>query len=401
MMSTSLHVGHVPFVDLVAPHRDLEDELVEVFREALRSATFIGGPQVEAFEREFAEFCGAAHCIGVANGTDALRLALIGSGVRRGDAVITVSHTFIATVEAIGQAGAEAEFVDIDERTCCMSPEALEAYLASCAVDAESARPVGRRTGRPISAIVPVHLHGRVADMGPILATAAKYGLIVVEDACQAHGAEYQLPDGTWRRAGTFGHAAAFSFYPSKNLGACGDAGAVTTNDPDIARTIRVLRDHGQTRKHCHELDGWNSRLDAIQAGVLRVKLRHLNAWNARRRKAAAWYNEHLYAVPGVTVPFESSCSRAVYHLYVISHARRDALVDYLTSAGIACGLHYPVPVHLQRCYRAWSGDRTLGVTERVAAHSLSLPMFSGLAIEQQRRVVELIASFVRGGTAA
>jgi dTDP-4-amino-4,6-dideoxygalactose transaminase len=148
-------------------------------------------------------------------------------------------------------------------------------------------------------------------------------------------------------------------------------------------------------------LDGWNSRLDAIQAGVLRVKLRHLNAWNARRRKAAAWYNEHLRAVPGVTVPFESPCSRAVYHLYVIRHARRDALVDHLTSAGIACGLHYPVPAHLQRCYRAWSGDRTLGVTERVAAHGLSLPMFSGLAIEQQRRVVELIASFVRGGTAA
>jgi dTDP-4-amino-4,6-dideoxygalactose transaminase len=400
-MSTSLHVDHVPFVDLVGSHRELEEELVEVFREALRSGTFIGGPQVDAFEREFAEFCGAAHCIGVANGTDALRLALIGSGVRRGEAVITVSHTFIATVEAIGQAGAEVEFVDIDERTYCMSPEALESYLASCAIDAASHRPMGHRTGRPIRAIVPVHLHGRVADMGPILAIAAKYGLIVVEDACQAHGAEYQLPDGTWRRAGAFGHAAAFSFYPSKNLGACGDAGAVTTNDPDVARTIRVLREHGQTKKHCHELDGWNSRLDAVQAGILRVKLRHLDAWNARRRAAAAWYNEHLRAVPGVTVPFESSCARAVYHLYVIRHVQRDALVGHLTSEGIACGLHYPVPVHLQRCGRAWPRDGSLGITEGVAADSLSLPMFSGLAITQQRRVVELIRSFVPGVTAA
>ena len=279
----------IPFLDLVTSHRELEEELVEAFREAVRGAAFVGGAQVEAFEQEFAAYCGAKYCVGVANGTDAVRLALMASGVGPGDAVVTVSHTFIATVEAISQAGADTEFVDIDERTYNMSPDALAAYLEGCATDPASGRPIGRRTGTPIKAVVPVHLYGQVADMDAILAIAARYDLLVIEDACQAHGAEYRSADGGWRRAGTFGTAAAFSFYPGKNLGACGEAGAVTTNDDQVAKTIKMLREHGQATKYYHDLEGSNSRLDAVQAAFLRVKLRHLDSWQRtapRRRRS-------------------------------------------------------------------------------------------------------------------
>src|SRR5439155_23187018 len=280
--------AHVPFVDLTTPHLELEEQLVEVFRQAVRSAAFTGGLQVETFEREFAAYCGTKYCVGVANGPDAVRLALMAAGVGRGDTVITVSHTFIATVEAITQAGAEPEFVDIDERTYCMSPRALSDYLSSLQLDSKTGRQVGRRTGTPVKAVVPVHLYGQVAEMEEILAIAAQYNLLVIEDACQAHGAEYLWGDGTWRKAGTFGKAAAFSFYPGKNLGACGEAGAVTTDDEQVASTIRMLREHGQARKYFHDLQGSNARLDAIQAAFLRVKLRQLDSWNAQRRAAAA-----------------------------------------------------------------------------------------------------------------
>jgi dTDP-4-amino-4,6-dideoxygalactose transaminase len=391
-MSTSVRVDHVPFLDLVTVHRELEEELVAVFREALRSAMFVGGPQVEAFEREFAEYCGAAHCVGVANGTDALRLALIACGVGRGDAVITVANTFIATVEAITQTGADVEFVDIDERTYCMSPSALEAYLASCDVAAKSGRPIGHRSGRPIAAILPVHLYGQMADMEPILALAERYGLVVVEDACQAHGAEYQLSDGTWRRAGSLGRAAAFSFYPSKNLGACGDAGAVTTGDPGVARTIRMLREHGQATKYVHEIEGCNSRLDAIQAAILRVKLKSLDATNIERCLVARSYEDLLAGVPSVILPYEPIGSRAVYHLYVVRHERRDELARLLESQGIICGRHYPEPLHLQSCHRHWNyGRGSLPSTEHAADETLSLPLFPAMTVSQQRQVADAI----------
>lgn len=382
----------IPFLDLVTPHREFEAELVEVFREALRSAAFIGGAQVEAFEREFAACCGTSECVGVANGTDALRLALMACGVGPGDAVVTVANTFVATVEAITMAGAETEFVDVDERTYNMSPSALGAYLASCERDAESGRPIGRRTGQPIKAIVPVHLYGQMADMEPILSLAERFGLVVVEDACQAHGAEYRMSDGTWRRAGSLGRAAAFSFYPGKNLGACGDAGAVTTNDADVARALRMLRNHGQAAKYVHEVEGCNSRLDAIQAGFLRVKLRYLEASNIQRRVAAQEYAGLLAAVPAVTVPYELERSRAVYHLYVARLEGRDTLSRALESRGIVCGIHYPVPLHLQPWYRRRDrGHGSLPVTERMAAEVLSLPMFPTITILQQRRVAEAI----------
>jgi dTDP-4-amino-4,6-dideoxygalactose transaminase len=388
----------VPFLDLVTPHLELEEELVTALRDALRSAAFIGGAQVDAFEREFAEFCGTRYCVGVANGTDAVRFALMASGIGRDDAVVTVSHTFIATVEAISQAGAEAEFVDIDERSYCISPAALARYLDGCRTDARTGRRIGQRSGRPIKAIVPVHLYGQVADMDSIVELARKFDLIVVEDACQAHGAEYRSAHGGWKRAGTFGKAAAFSFYPGKNLGACGEAGAVTTDDEQVVRTIRMLREHGQSQKYYHEIEGYNGRLDAIQAAFLRIKLPRLDSWNRQRREAAARYRSLLspLAPAGIILPFEPETSRAIYHLYVIRARDRERLAEHLKGSGVATGLHYPLPLHLQNAYRQWGyGPGSLPVTERVASEILSLPMFPGLAPKQQQRVAAAIGSSV------
>ncbi len=281
----------IPFLDLVTPHRELEQELTTVFREALRSAAFIGGPRVENFENEFAAFCQTEHAIAVSSGTDALRFALIAAGVKAGDVVITVPNTFIATTEAISQAGALPEFVDIDERTYNMSPENLRQYLETQCTVSDKAQLVSKRSGRPVTAIVPVHLYGQMADMDPILELAERYGLLVVEDACQAHGAEYfSRKHERWCKAGSMGRAAAFSFYPGKNLGACGEGGAITTNDPGIAKVTKMLRDHGQAKKYHHDVEGYNGRLDAIQTGILSVKLKHLPEWNAKRRERAAEY---------------------------------------------------------------------------------------------------------------
>src|SRR2546427_5943130 len=289
----------IPFVDLVTVHRELREELRSVFETALDSAGFIGGPVVQEFERNFAEFCESQFCVGVASGTDALRLALIAAGVRPGDTVVTVPLTFIATTEAISQAGARPDFVDIDERTYTMDPEKLRSYLESeCVRSPQTDRVVSKRTGGPVTAVIPVHLYGQMADMDPILDLATQYNLIVVEDACQAHGAEYlSRRKDRWCKAGSMGRAAAFSFYPGKNLGACGEAGAVTTDDEQLARRCQMLRDHGQSRKYFHDVEGYNGRLDAIQAGLLRVKLRHLAKWNEQRRERARGY-EGLFADP-------------------------------------------------------------------------------------------------------
>jgi dTDP-4-amino-4,6-dideoxygalactose transaminase len=383
----------IPFLDLVTPHVELEEELVQAFRDAVRSAQFIGGAQVEGFEREFAAYCGAKHCIGVSSGTDALRFALMGAGVAHGDAVVTVSHTFIATIEAISQAGAATEFVDIDPRTYTMSPDALAVYLEGCRRDPKTGLPLGQRTGLPIRAIVPVHLYGQVADVDRLLEVANRFGLVLVEDACQAHGAEY-LSGGAWRRAGTFGKAAAFSFYPGKNLGACGEAGALTTDDDEVARTARMLRDHGQSQKYYHDLEGYNGRLDAIQAAFLRIKLRRLDSWNDERRAVALRYNELLHGTQIIT-PFETETSRSVYHLYVVRTREREALGEHLKTKRIYTGLHYPLPVHLQNCYASWDYRRgSLPVTEQVAGEILSLPLFPGLTVAQQQRVAAAIESF-------
>src|SRR6185295_13871557 len=281
----------VPFVDLVTPHLELEEEMIGVVRGVLKSGVFAGGPLVEEFEREFAEFCGAEHCIGVSNGTDALRFALMAAGIQSGDGVITVSNTFVATVEAIVQVGATPNFIDIDPRTFNMSVEALRQFLeVDCDRCERTGLPLHRASRRRISAILPVHLYGQMADMSPIMKLADQYGLIVIEDSCQAHGAEYKF-EGSWRRAGSIGNAAAFSFYPTKNLGACGEAGAVTTNDENLAKKIRIIREHGQGQKYHHLVEGYNGRMDAMQAGFLKIKLRSMETWNRQRRAAAEAYN--------------------------------------------------------------------------------------------------------------
>src|ERR1700735_1880007 len=322
--------GKIAFLDLATLHQELEAELAPIFQKALRTAGFVGGPMVEEFEREFAAFTDAAHCVGLASGTDALRFALMAAGVQPGDVVVTVPHTFIATTEAISQAGAVPEFVDIDARTYNLDPEKLLAYLEKECDQNASGRPVSRRSGRPVTAVVPVHLYGQVADMDRILEIASRFGLMVIEDACQAHGAEYfSAKLNRWMTAGSMGRAAAFSFYPGKNLGACGEAGAVTTNDAHAAAKIRMLRDHGQAKKYYHDIEGYNGRLDAIQAGLLQVKLGHLAKWNAVRRDRAADYGRRLDAAGCMQRPYEPEWSKAVYHLYVVRSEKREELMNY------------------------------------------------------------------------
>ena len=389
--------GPIPFLDLLTPHRDLEQELTEVFRKCLHTAGFVGGPMVEGFEKDFAAFCDAKHAVAVNSGTDALRFAFIACGILPGDVVVTVPHTFIATTEAISQAGAHPEFVDIDQHTYNLSPEKLGEFLQHQCIRGADGKLVSARSGRPVKAVVPVHLYGQMADMDPILRLADEYGLVVIEDACQAHGAQYFSKTlNRWMTAGSMGRAAAFSFYPGKNLGACGEAGAVTTNDPGLAAKVKMLRDHGQSHKYYHDVEGYNGRLDALQAGILHAKLPHLAEWNAARRERAAEYNRLFAENEAVLCPQEPSWSRAVYHLYVIRSGDRDALIDHLKQAGIGTGIHYPIPLHLQKAYEALGyrqGD--FPVAERVAAEIVSLPMFPQLRAEQQTRVAEQVCAFL------
>jgi dTDP-4-amino-4,6-dideoxygalactose transaminase len=390
----------IPFLDLVTPHIEMEQELLAVFQKALRTAGFIGGPMVEEFEKAFAAFCDTEQSIAVSSGTDALRFALMAAGVSAGDSVITTPHTFIATTEAIAQAGALPEFVDIDESTYNLDVEKLQQYLETqCEVDA-AGKLRSCRSGRHVTAVVPVHLYGQTADMDAILELAARYRLMVIEDACQAHGAQYfSRQQNRWRKAGSMGKAAAFSFYPGKNLGACGEAGGVTTDDPGIAAKIRMLRDHGQAKKYYHNVEGYNGRLDAIQAGILHAKLSHLAEWNEQRRQLASGYNRLFAVNPDVVTPYEPSWSKAIYHLYVIRTEDREGLMAHLKTRGIGTGIHYPVPLHLQKAYRALNyrpGD--FPVCERAAAEIVSLPMFPQLTAQQQATVVEETLQFVAAG---
>jgi dTDP-4-amino-4,6-dideoxygalactose transaminase len=377
---------------------ELEQELTQVFQQAIRSAGFIGGAMVEDFEKAFAQFCDAKHSVAVNSGTDALRFALMAAGVRQGDVALTVPHTFIATTEAISQAGALPEFVDIDAQTYNMDPKSLRDYLENkCTRDA-SGKLISLRSQRPVTAIVPVHLYGQMVDMDAILELADRFKLIVIEDACQAHGAEYfSRKHNRWFKAGSMGLAAAFSFYPGKNLGACGEGGAITTNDIKIAQTCKMIRDHGQARKYYHDIEGYNGRLDAIQTGILSVKLKHLGKWNASRREHAKNYNNQFKkAGSPVATPFEPEWSRAVYHLYVVRTDDREGLMAYVKDAGIGTGIHYPVPLHLQKAYESMGyapGD--FPNTERAAATIVSLPMFPNLTPAQQERVVAAVAKFV------
>lgn len=366
----------VPFLDLVSQHEALAGELVEAFRGALHTASFVGGPEVAAFEKEFAAFVAAAGCVGVNSGTDALRFAYHALGVRSGDEVITVPNTFIATTEALTQAGAVIRFVDVDAVTLTMDAQAAAAAITP--------RTVG---------IVPVHLYGQPADMGSLLDLARRHGLWVVEDAAQAHGARY-----AGRAVGTLGELGAFSFYPGKNLGSCGEGGAVVGRDPALLDVVRRLREHGQSRKYYHELEGYNGRLHAIQAAFLRVKLPHLAAWNEGRRRAAALYREALTDIADIRLPVEALNTTHVYHLFVIRAQRRDELQAHLTARGIGTGLHYPLPLHLQAAYAHLGlGRGSFPVTEAASTHVLSLPMFPELAPAQIARVADAIREFYLG----
>jgi dTDP-4-amino-4,6-dideoxygalactose transaminase len=363
----------IPFLDLATQHAALEEEIIGAVRAALRSAAFVGGPEVKAFEEEFARFCGTADSVAVNSGTDALRFAYLAMRVQPGDEILTVPHTFMATTEAITQAGGVVKFVDVSEDTMTMDPSALEAAI--------SPRTVG---------IVPVHLYGHPAAMDAILAIAAKHRLWVIEDACQAHGATYKN-----RPVGSMGVMAAFSFYPGKNLGACGEGGAITGDTPTHMGHVRQLREHGQSRKYYHDIEGYNGRLDAIQAAILRIKLRHLSAWNEGRRRVAALYSEALADVSELRLPTETSDARHVYHLFVVRTERRNDLQAHLSQHQIATGLHYPLPLHLQTAYatRGWRrGD--FPVSEQAAEHGLSLPMFPELTESQVDRIANAIRSY-------
>jgi dTDP-4-amino-4,6-dideoxygalactose transaminase len=388
----------IPFLDLVTTHRELRQELTEVFQRALDTAGFIGGPMVEQFEQAFAEFCGSKFCVGVGSGTDALRFALMAGGVKAGDLVITVPHTFIATTEAISQAGAEPTFVDIDERTYNMDPAKVLEYVENfCTFDNRLGVLIDNKTGKPVAAIVPVHLYGQMADMDAILEIGARFNLIVVEDACQAHGAQYfSKKENRWRTAGSMGKAAAFSFYPGKNLGACGEAGAITTNDEALARRMRMLRDHGQARKYYHDMEGYNGRLDSIQAGILSVKLTRLARWNASRQAAAQRYDHLLSSVQEAISPYCPDWVRPVFHLYVARVDDREGLQKHLAEGNIGTGIHYPVPLHLQKAYESLGYKRgDFPVTEGIATEIVSLPMFPHITAGQQKHVVEAIKGFL------
>jgi dTDP-4-amino-4,6-dideoxygalactose transaminase len=364
--------------------------------------------------------------VAVNSGTDALRFALIAAGIGRGDEVITVPNTFIATTEAISQAGATPAFVDIDEKTYNMDPNRLEDYLKKrCKVRGSrleaGLQPPTFNLQPPTSnlkpdprAVLPVHLCGQPADMDSILDIADRYGLVVIEDACQAHGAlYYSKKDERWKRAGSMGLAAAFSFYPGKNLGACGEGGAVTTNTEEIARKISMLRDHGQAKKYYHDFEGYNGRLDAIQCGILRIKLKHLSEWNEKRRHNASLYTQHLSTaalhhcttaalkpqrstLKSIIPPYEPEWSKAVYHLYIIRTQKREALQKYLSENGISTGLHYPIPLHLQKAY-ANNGfkEGDFPHAEKVASEILSLPMFPNLSEEQIENIAKKIKEFI------
>jgi dTDP-4-amino-4,6-dideoxygalactose transaminase len=370
----------IPFVDLKAQYRTIRHEIQQALGDALEGMDLLLGPNVRAFEAEFAAYCRTRYAIGVGSGTDALYLALRACGIGPGDEVITVANTFFATVEAIVQLGAVPVFVDVDPETYTLDPERLKAAI-------------GPRT----RAIVPVHLYGQMADMDAIMAVAERYGLVVVEDACQAHGAELR-----GRRAGSIGDAAAFSFYMSKNLGAYGEAGAVTTNSRAVAEQVRLLRDHGSIRKYEHREPGVNSRLDELQAAVLRVKLRYLDGWNERRRTHARAYARLLQELE-VDLPVVRPGGSHVYHLYVVRLAERDAVREALADRGVATGIHYPIPIHRQAAALGLgrvAGD--LRVTEALAGQILSLPMYAELEPEQVSYVATCLREHVHmfaGGT--
>jgi len=358
---------NIPFLDLGAAYRELQTGIDAAVAQTLASGYYIGGPEVEAFEAEFASYCGASQCVGLANGLDALHLALRAMDVGPGDEVIVPSNTYIATWLAVSQCGATPVPVEPDTRTFNINPALIEAAIT----------PATR-------VILPVHLYGQPVDMDPILAIARKYGLRVLEDGAQAHGARYKS-----KRLGAHGNAVAWSFYPGKNLGAMGDGGAVTTNDPHIADRLRVLRNYGSRVKYVNEVQGFNSRLDPLQAAILRVKLAHLDDWNDRRRAIAAQYQNNLVGC-GLTLPHVPDWAEPAWHLYVVKHSKRDVLHQTLADAGVGTLIHYPIPPHRQQAYaQAGWGLGALPLAERMANQVLSLPISPHVGADEVVMIIE------------
>jgi dTDP-4-amino-4,6-dideoxygalactose transaminase len=363
----------VPFLDLKAQYASIRQEIANALQQVLDNTAFAGGPFVKRFEKDFASFCQCRFAIGVGSGTDALWMALLSLGIGAGDEVITTPNTFIATAEAISFCGAKPVFVDVDEKTYNMKPDLIEGAITS-----------------KTKAIIPVHLFGQTADMEPIMEIARAHRLFVIEDACQAHGAEYK-----GRRAGSIGDVGCFSFYPGKNLGAYGEAGAIVTNNAELAEKIRMFRDHGQSKKYYHSMIGWNARMDGFQGAVLSVKLKHLDAWNEARRKNAQLYNRLLADVDGIITPLEAEYAKHIYHVYAIRTKNRDALMRDLSEKEIFCGIHYPVPIHLQEAYKFLGKEKgSFPVTEKYAEEFVSLPMFAELGQEQINSVCHEIRCF-------
>ena len=366
-------IDSIPFLDLKAQYRQIKPEIEAAVLGALESTQFVLGPEVVAFEDRFAEYCRVPCCCAVNSGTSALHLALEAAGIGVGDEVITVSLTFVATTAAILYAGATPVFVDVDPDSWTMDPSFIEAAITP-------------RT----KAIMPVHLHGLMADMDPIMEIAQRHNLIVIEDAAQAHGAEYK-----GRRAGSIGDYGCFSFYPGKNLGAYGEGGAVVTKDPAAAKRLSLLRDWGQESKYNHVVPGFNYRMDGVQGAVLNVKMQYIEAWTEGRRSVAGRYDSLLSAYP-CRRPGTPAHSRHVYHVYAVGLSQRNAAITALQSAGIGAGIHYPVPVHLQKAYATHGeGPGSLPVTEKLCTEFLSLPMFPELTEEQARRVVSVLRKFL------
>ena len=367
----------VPFVDLRLMHEEVRPAIETAFKDVFEHSAFVGGSYVDTFEKNFASYCGVSQAVACASGTDAVKLALMASGVRAGDAVLTASHTFIATVEAITLIGAHPIFIEIEADTYHLSASALEAHMTENCRLGSDGHWVDGDSGLSVTAILPIHLYGMMADMQPILDLAKKYNLVVVEDACQAHGASYTL-DGKKMKAGSLGDAGAFSFYPAKNLGAMGEGGAVTTQNAAAAARMKLWRDHGSSQKYVHiSPDGWNGRLDALQCAILDIKLKKLDEWNERRRQAARWYQERLAGNEKIILPTVPEGREHIYHLYVVRLPDRDKAMKELGAREIGCGLHYPIPLHLQAAYRDLGycqGD--FPITEAVANSVLSLPMF-------------------------
>ncbi|HKO97213.1 MAG TPA: DegT/DnrJ/EryC1/StrS family aminotransferase [Pyrinomonadaceae bacterium] len=368
----------IPLVDLKKQYQSIKDDVNVAIEEVLDTCHFVLGEKVESFERDFADYCQTRFAFGVNSGTSAIHLAMMAAGIGPGDEVITVSFTFIATAAAISYTGATPVFVDVDPETCTIDPKKIEAAITP-----------------KTKAIMPVHLYGTCADMDPIMKIARRHNLIVIEDAAQAHGAEYK-----GRRAGSIGELACFSFYPGKNLGAYGEAGAVVTNDERYVQVIKELRDQGQSKKYYHERVGYNYRMEALQGAVLGVKLKHLDSWTALRRKHAETYQRELAQV-GPRLLVEPTNCKSVYHVFPLFDEQRDEMREYLEAAGVSTGIHYPIPVHLQRAYLDLGykpGD--LPITERLCREMLSLPMYPELENEEISHIISSVKEFSRRSVA-